>query len=180
MELNKIYYTDCLEGIKQLDDNSVSLVITSPPYAMQRKFQYGGINEKDYPEWTLKWMEELRPKLKDDASVCINIRPHIKNGEISDYVLRTRLALRENGWKECEELIWIKTTSPPMGSTERPRRAWNQFYGFLRQINQSVIQRLVVLNQIELGFLVVNLKKAGQVIFMQVKNHQLKRALRDV
>ena len=97
MELNKIYYTDCLEGIKQLDNNSVSLVITSPPYAMQRKFQYGGINEKDYPEWTLKWMEELRPKLKDDASVCINIRPHIKNGEISDYVLRTRLALRENG-----------------------------------------------------------------------------------
>ena len=48
MELNKIYYEDCLEGIKQLDDNSVSLVITSPPYAMQRKFQYGGINEKNY------------------------------------------------------------------------------------------------------------------------------------
>ena len=130
MELNKIYYTDCLEGIKQLDNNSVSLVITSPPYAMQRKFQYGGINEKDYPEWTLKWMEELRPKLKDDASVCINIRPHIKNGEISDYVLRTRLALRENGWKECEELIWIKTTSPPMGSTERPRRAWESILWF--------------------------------------------------
>lgn len=105
MELNKIYYTDCLEGIKQLDNNSVSLVITSPPYAMQRKFQYGGINEKDYPEWTLKWMEELRPKLKDDASVCINIRPHIKNGEISDYVLRTRLALREkpvNRNYECQ------------------------------------------------------------------------------
>ena len=114
MELNKIYYEDCLEGIKQLDNNSVSLVITSPPYAMQRKFQYGGINEKDYPEWTLKWMEELRPKLQDDASVCINIRPHIKNGEISDYVLRTRLALRQHGWKQCEELIWYKPDSPPM------------------------------------------------------------------
>ena len=130
MNLNQIYNIDCFEGIKQLDDNSISLVVTSPPYAMQRKHQYGGITEKDYPQWTVDWMELLKPKLKDDASVCINIRPHIKNGEISDYVLRTRLALRENGWKECEELIWIKTTSPPMGSTERPRRAWESILWF--------------------------------------------------
>jgi DNA modification methylase len=130
VELNRVYNCDCFDGIKELDNNSVSLVVTSPPYAMQRKFQYGGIAEKDYPQWTVDWMELLKQKLKDDASVMINIRPHIKNGEISDYVLRTRLALREAGWKECEELIWVKTTSPPMGSTERPRRAWESILWF--------------------------------------------------
>ena len=135
MELNKTYYMDCFEGIKQLEDNSVSLVITSPPYAEQRKSYYGGIPEKDYPQWTVDWMNELRPKLKDDASVCINIRPHIKNGEISDYVLRTRLALRENGWKECEELIWYKPDSPPMGSIKRPRRAWESVLWFCKTNN---------------------------------------------
>lgn len=76
---------------------------------MQRAYQYGGVKEKDYPQWTVDWMRLLKPKLKADASVCINIRPNIKNGEISDYVLKTRLALRADGWKECEELIWIKT-----------------------------------------------------------------------
>ena len=43
---------------------------------------------------------------------------------LSDYVLRTRLALREAGWHECEELIWLKPDAPPLGSKLRPRRAW--------------------------------------------------------
>ena len=32
MEKNKIYQTDCIEGLKKLPDNSVDLIITSPPY----------------------------------------------------------------------------------------------------------------------------------------------------
>ena len=32
LELNKIYCMDCLEGMKQLDDNSIDLTVTSPPY----------------------------------------------------------------------------------------------------------------------------------------------------
>lgn len=119
-----------MQGFSALDDKSVSLIITSPPYAMQRKAYYGGINEKDYPRWTLNWMNTIKPKLKDDGSVCINIRPHLKNGQISDYVLRTRLLLRENGWNECEELIWYKPDSPPMGSIQRPRRAWESILWF--------------------------------------------------
>lgn len=130
MELNKIYNEDCLEGMKRIPDKSVNLVVTSPPYAEQRKKQYGGISEKEYPEWTVKWLREVKRILKDDGSVMLNIRPHIKSGEISDYVLRTRLAIREAGWIECEELIWIKPDSPPLGSTKRPRRAWESILWF--------------------------------------------------
>ena len=43
---------------------------------------------------------------------------------LSDYVLRTRLGLREAGWHECEELIWLKPDAPPLGSLKRPRRTW--------------------------------------------------------
>ena len=34
MELNKIYNMDCLEGLKQLEDNSIDLIVTDPPYAI--------------------------------------------------------------------------------------------------------------------------------------------------
>ena len=34
MELNKIYNMDCLEGMKTLDNNSVNLIVTDPPYLM--------------------------------------------------------------------------------------------------------------------------------------------------
>ena len=95
-----IRHGDCLEVLRDLPDNSVNSVVTSPPYAMQRKSTYGGIQEKDYPEWTVAWMREVWRVLKDDGSVIINISSHVKNGELSDYVLRTRLALREDGWAE--------------------------------------------------------------------------------
>lgn len=128
--LNKITQGDCLEVMQRIPDESIDLIATSPPYAEQRKNQYGGIPERDYPEWTLAWMEQARRILKPDGSVAINIRPHIKRGEISDYTLKTRLLLRENGWVECEELIWIKPDSPPLGSTKRPRRAWESVHWF--------------------------------------------------
>ena len=96
----------------------------------KEKKQYGGVPENDYPCWTVKWLNEAKRILTDEGSVFINIRPHISNGEISDYVLRTRLAIRESGWTECEELIWIKPDSPPLGSTKRPRRAWESILWF--------------------------------------------------
>jgi DNA modification methylase len=62
--------------------------------------------------------------------VFLFIRPHLRKGVLSDYVLRTRLALREVGWHECEELIWLKPNAPPLGSKLRPRRAWGSVLWF--------------------------------------------------
>jgi hypothetical protein len=73
---------------------------------------YSGINEQDYRGWMTTVMEALRPKLTNDASVLVVLRSHVRQGEVSDYVLRTRLRIREAGWKECEELIWHKTRTP--------------------------------------------------------------------
>ena len=111
-----VLHGDCLDLIPTLEDGSVSLVVTSPPYAEQRARHYEGIPEEDYPDFMVQWMDALRPKLTKDGSVLIVIRPHLRGGVISDYVLRTRLALRDAGWHECEELIWYKTKSPPLGS----------------------------------------------------------------
>ena len=128
--MEELYVGDCIDVLKTLPDSSVDSVVTSPPYAMQRASTYGGIPEKDYPEWTVAWMQEVWRVLKDDGSAIINIRPHIRNGEISDYVLRTRLALREDGWRELEEIIWDKKTAPPMGNVKRPRRSWESLLWF--------------------------------------------------
>ena len=121
---------DAATLISTLPDRSVNLCLTSPPYAMQRKRQYGGVPEKDYPAWMCRVMAALRPKLTDDGSVLLVIRSHVRDGVVSDYVLRTRLALREDGWCECEELIWLKPDAPPLGSKQRPRRTWEQILWF--------------------------------------------------
>jgi len=125
-----IFKGDLLEQITNIEDNSVDLVLTSPPYAEQRDGLYNGINEHDYPEWTVKWMQQVKRILKPAGNVAIVIRPHIKEGQISDYTLKMRLAIREDGWRECEELIWIKPTSAPLGSNYRPRRSWESIHWF--------------------------------------------------
>ena len=130
MECNKIVCGDCVDLMRKMPQDSVDLVVTSPPYANQREKQYGGIDEKKYPFWTVRWMEACWRVLKNNGSVAIVIRPNIHQGQISDYVLRTRLALRDWGWAECEELIWIKPNSPPLGHTGRPRRAWESILWF--------------------------------------------------
>jgi DNA modification methylase len=113
-----------------LDTESVHAAVTSPPYAMQRANQYGGIPESMYPEWTVQWMSELHRLLLPSGSVIINIREHIRNGQMSDYVHLTRLALRKWGWVEWDELLWIKKTAAPVGHPGRPRRSWERLLWF--------------------------------------------------
>jgi len=128
--LNRIVQGDCLKLIPQLEDESIAAVITSPPYASQRDKFYQGVPEEKYPAWWCKIMEVIRPKLKTDGSVLVVIRSNEYKGALSDYVLRTVLAVREAGWIQPEELIWFKETAPSLGSPIRPRRSFEHILWF--------------------------------------------------
>lgn len=121
---------DCRDTMRAMDAESIDAIVTSPPYAMQRKAQYGGVPECDYPSWTVGWMSEARRVLKPSGSLILNIREHVRDGQISDYVHKTRLAVRESGWFEWDELIWHKTNPAPIGHPKRPRRSWERLLWF--------------------------------------------------
>lgn len=127
-----LIHGNLFDHLATLPEDYVDTVITSPPYAQQRQKQYGGIAEADYAAWTVRWMQQVRRVLKTNGNVAIVIRPNVTDGVISDYVLRTRLALREDGWHEIDELIWIKPTAPPLGHVGRPRRSWESILWFSR------------------------------------------------
>lgn len=110
--------------------DQVDLVVTSPPYAMQRSGQYGGIDEDLYPKWTVAWLAALRPRLSSRGSVAIVISPHVRRGVLSDVMLKTRLLVREAGWHECGEFVWTKPSAPPLGHSGRPRRSWESVLWF--------------------------------------------------
>ena len=125
-----IYHGDCREVLSAIEFDSLC---TSPPYAQQRAGLYEGIDEKLYPAFTIEWMTAAAIGLAETGSALINIREHIIAGQMSDYVHHTRLGLRDDGWFECDELIWIKPDAAPLGHPGRPRRGWERILWFSRR-----------------------------------------------
>lgn len=74
MKVNEIYNMDCLDGLLKIEDNSVDLVVTSPPYNIDIKYDSYDDNKswEEYLEWCEKWIKECYRILKDDGRMCIN------------------------------------------------------------------------------------------------------------
>ena len=107
MELNKIYCMDCLEGMKQMEDNSVDLILTDPPYNASiskiKGFGFEAINE----EWDknfnpLDFLKESERVLKQNGSMIIFCSYHL---------LKTYL--NYEGMKLQQIIHWYKRNSMP-------------------------------------------------------------------
>ncbi|MDP2853690.1 MAG: DNA methyltransferase [Smithellaceae bacterium] len=71
---SNIYHGDSKEVLKQLLANSVDLIVTSPPYADQRKNTYGGIHPDQYVKWFLPISEQLLRVLKPKETFVLNFK----------------------------------------------------------------------------------------------------------
>jgi DNA modification methylase len=67
------YLGDALGYLKQLDAGSVNLIMTSPPFALQRQKEYGNVGQSEYVQWFLAFAKEFHRVLADDGSLVIDI-----------------------------------------------------------------------------------------------------------
>jgi DNA modification methylase len=86
MKKIKILHGNCIDKIKELDDNSIDCVVSSPPYFGLRDYgvegQFG--LEKTYQEYlsnTVKIFKTFKPKLKDNATVWWNVGDSYSSGK---------------------------------------------------------------------------------------------------
>ncbi|MFN5993533.1 MAG: DNA methyltransferase, partial [Betaproteobacteria bacterium] len=107
----QIIQGDCLDVLGRFDDNSVNLIVTSPPYADKRASTYGGVKPEKYVEWFLPRTAEFLRVLKPDGSFVLNIKEKADNGERLTYVLELIIEMRKQGWLWTEEYIWHKRNS---------------------------------------------------------------------
>lgn len=73
LEINKIYCMNCLDGMKLLDDNSIDLVVTSPPYYVLRSYAHWNTYE-EYIGDNKKWFEQMTRILKPGGYICWNVQ----------------------------------------------------------------------------------------------------------
>lgn len=141
MEINtQLYLGDCAEELLKIHSNTIDLIVTSPPYADQRKDTYGGIKHSEYVDWFLPKSAEFLRVLKPTGTFILNIKEKVVNGERSTYVMELILAMKRQGWLWTEEFIWHKKNSYPGKWPNRFRDSWERLLQFNKQKNFNMYQ----------------------------------------
>jgi site-specific DNA-methyltransferase (adenine-specific) len=140
----KIILGDCLIKLKDLPDNSIDLIVTSPPYADNRINTYGGVKPDEYVAWFLPIANELLRVLKPSGTFILNIKEKVNNGERHTYVLELILEMRKQGWLWTEEFVWHKKNSYPGKWPNRFRDAWERLLQFNKSRQFNMYQEEVM------------------------------------
>jgi DNA modification methylase len=112
----KAYCADSLEYMRSLRKGSIDLVVTSPPYALHFKKEYGNADQGEYVQWFLPFAEQIKRVLKDDGSFVLNVGGAWTPGAPvrSLYHYRLLLALcDEIGFHLCQEFFWFNPAKMP-------------------------------------------------------------------
>ncbi|MCC6139762.1 MAG: site-specific DNA-methyltransferase [Nitrospira sp.] len=115
-DLGALFCADSLEFMRHLPDNSTDLVVTSPPYALHFKKEYGNANQKDYVAWLLPFAKEIKRIIKPTGSFVLNLGGAWQPGSPirSLYHYRTLLALiDEVGFDLAQEFFWFNPAKMP-------------------------------------------------------------------
>lgn len=138
--INEVICSDCEKVFLEIPDNSIDLIITSPPYADSRKNTYGGISPEDYVSWFIPISEQMYRILKPTGSFILNIKEKVVNGERHTYVIKLILEMRNQGWLWTEEYIWHKKNSYPGKWPNRFRDSWERLLHFTKNRNFKMFQ----------------------------------------
>ena len=136
---------NCRDELKHLEDNSIDLIITSPPYADSRTQTYGGIKPQDYVSWFLPVTSELLRVLKPSGTFILNIKEKVVNGERHTYVIELILEMKKQGWLWTEELIWHKKNCYPGKWPNRFRDSWERLLQFNKNKKFNMYQEEVMI-----------------------------------
>lgn len=138
-----IHQGDALEVLAGFAGDSVDLIITSPPYADQRKATYGGVSPDEYVEWFMPYADEFLRVLKPSGSFVLNIKERVAGGERHTYVLELIIEMRKRGWYWTDEYIWHKRNCYPGKWPNRFRDAWERLLHFNKgrkfKMNQDAV-----------------------------------------
>lgn len=141
---NVLLCGDCEEELKDIPDNSIDLIFTSPPYADQRANTYGGIHPDNYVSWFLPKAEQMLRVLKPTGTFILNIKEKVVDCERSTYVLELILAMRKQGWLWTEEFIWHKKNCYPGKWPNRFRDSWERLLQFNKSRKFNMYQEEVM------------------------------------
>ncbi len=111
------YLGDSLDVLRSIPTGSLNLVVTSPPYALHFKKEYGNQNKDKYVEWFLPFAREIYRTLADDGSFVLNIGGSYNKGTPTRSLYHFRLLIAlvdEVGFHLAQECFWHNPAKMPV------------------------------------------------------------------
>jgi len=133
----KVFNHTC-EDMFELEDKSVSSIVTSPPYFSMRDYGNGeselGLesDRNEYLNNLIKIFNECKRVLKDDGSLMVNINEKVENGSYRGVVHQFVGAMINNGWDLNDEIIWLKN-NPVYTGGNRTVRSHEYIFHFVKK-----------------------------------------------
>lgn len=115
------YLGDSLKLLKSVENSSIDLICTSPPFALLRKKSYGNVEAQEYVEWFLQFAHEFKRVIKPEGSIVIDIGGTWIKGQpvrsLYHFELVLRLCKPESeggcGLNLAQELFWYNPAKLP-------------------------------------------------------------------
>ena len=131
MKINHIYQGNVLDRIKDVEENSIQCVVTSPPYWGLRDYgtdEQLGLEEtpEEFIENMVKVFRGVKKVLKDDGTLWLNLGDsysQTKNKQLLGIPWRVALALQQDGWYLRQDIIWHKPNPMPESVQDRCTKA---------------------------------------------------------
>ena len=96
LEIDKIYCMDCLEGMKQIPDNSIDLVVADPPYNLNKPFKNDNLTEEEYISFLTPILKKLKNIIKPKHSIIIFFDSGQKLPLFWKSILKTKLYFQKS------------------------------------------------------------------------------------
>ena len=110
------YIGDSLKLLNSMPDESIDLVVTSPPFALQRKKEYGNKDQHEYVAWLGEFAKVVYPKLKETGSFVLDIGGAYKKGVPVRSLYNYRVPLHicdDVGFHLAEDFYWFNPSKLP-------------------------------------------------------------------
>jgi len=107
---------DSRELLAKVPDNSINLVMTSPPFALQRQKAYGNLDQHEYIDWFLEFAQLVHQKLTDDGSFVVDFGGAYMKGVPARSLYNFRVLIRmvdEVGFFLAEDFYWFNPSKLP-------------------------------------------------------------------
>ena len=138
MDTNIIHTGDCFDVLPTLPDESVHMVMTSPPYWNLRDYDHDdqlGLEpeSEQYVQNIANVFDEVKRVLRHDGSLWLNLGDTYDDKDLQQIPARVALELQNRGWILRNRVTWAKPNPTPQSVKDRLNDTTEAVFHFVKR-----------------------------------------------